>query len=57
MKTNRRKFIKAAAISGGASAILPLSSCSSNAQTGTDYSVFDEVLKKPVLKRDLFRIR
>ncbi len=54
MKTNRRKFIKAAALSGGASAILPLSSCSSNAQTGTDYSVLDEVLKKPVLKRELF---
>ena len=54
MKTNRRKFIKAAALSGGASAILPLSSCSSNAQTRTDYSVLDEVLKKPVLKRDLF---
>jgi L-alanine-DL-glutamate epimerase-like enolase superfamily enzyme len=54
MKTNRRKFIKAAVLSGGASAILPLSSCSSNAQTGTDYSVLDAVLKKPVLKRELF---
>ena len=64
MKTDRRKFIKAAALSGAASAILPLSSCgsdkepalagSSGAQTGTDYSVLDEVLNKPVLKRDLF---
>ncbi len=64
MKTDRRKFIKAAALSGAASAILPLSSCgsdkepaqtgSSNARTGTDYSVLDEVLKKPVLRRELF---
>jgi len=64
MKTDRRKFIKAAALSGAASAILPLSSCGpdkepaqtggSGARTGTDYSVLDEVLKKPVLKRELF---
>ena len=64
MKTDRRKFIKTAAFSGAASAILPLSSCgsdkekvqtgSSRTQTGTDYSVLDEVLKKPVLKRELF---
>ena len=64
MKTDRRRFIKASALTGAASALLPLSSCgsntepmqnkSSNAQTGTDYSVLDEVLKKPVLKRELF---
>ncbi len=64
MRTDRRKFIKAAALTGAASTLLPLSSCGSNkepihtedsnAQTGTDYSVLDEVLKKPVLRRELF---
>lgn len=64
MKTDRRKFIKAAALTGGASALLPLSSCSadnqptkiesSNDKVSTDYSKLDQVLKQPVLKRSLF---
>jgi L-alanine-DL-glutamate epimerase-like enolase superfamily enzyme len=59
MKSNRRKFLQMAALTGGG-AILPLSSCSTNdEQKGnvaplTDYSKFDEVLKLPVLKRELF---
>jgi len=64
MKTDRRQFLKAAAITGSASALFPLSSCGtdkeagqalgSNAQARTDYQVLDEVLNKPVLKRALF---
>jgi L-alanine-DL-glutamate epimerase-like enolase superfamily enzyme len=64
MKTDRRKFLKAAALSGGASALMPLTSCSSdtnqprvenaNDRKNTNYSVLDKVLKQPVLKRSLF---
>ena len=58
MKTNRRNFLRTAAITGGASAMLPLSSCGQNGKetewTIADYSKLDEVLKQPVLKRDLF---
>jgi len=64
MKTDRRNFLKAAALTGGASALLPLSSCSldnkppktenTKANKGTDYSKLDKVLKQPVLKRNLF---
>lgn len=58
MKTNRRNFLRTAAITGGASAVLPLSSCSPNVketkQTIADYSKLDAVLQQPVLKRALF---
>ena len=64
MKTDRRSFLKTAALTGGASTLLPLSSCSRgnnstqnkgfNTSTAMDYSILDEVLKKPVLKRELF---
>lgn len=64
MKTDRRKFLKAAALTGGASALMPLASCSSTTKPSgtedlkgkkvTDYSVLDKVLNKPVLKRSLF---
>ncbi len=58
MKRNRRSFLKTAAISGGAATMLPLSSCSPKAEetkrTTTDYRKLDEVLKLPVLKRELF---
>lgn len=57
MKTNRRKFLTTALAAGGASALLPITSCSGKAVQGrtyADYSVLDEVLKKPVLKRELF---
>ncbi|MDX1284768.1 MAG: hypothetical protein R3182_07150, partial [Draconibacterium sp.] len=55
MKTNRRNFISAAAMAGSA-AILP-SCCESQKDTTEkypDYSELDEVLKQPVLKRELF---
>lgn len=57
MKTNRRKFIASLALAGGASALTPLTSCSTNKivkKPKTDYSLLDEVLKNPVLKRELF---
>jgi L-alanine-DL-glutamate epimerase-like enolase superfamily enzyme len=57
MKTNRRNFLKSAALAGGASAAFPFISCSSKSNPGstkTDYSKLDEMLKQPVLKRELF---
>ncbi len=57
MKTNRRKFIKTSAIAAGAAGLLPLSSCNSgrnSEKTPPDYSKLDEILKQPVLKKDLF---
>lgn len=58
MKTNRRNFLRKAAIASGASTMLSLSSCGQNVketkQTIADYSKLDEVLKQPVLKRELF---
>ncbi len=51
-------------MAGSASALIPLSSCGSNGQTAelpktnecepADYSVLDQVLKQPVLRRELF---
>lgn len=57
MSTNRRSFLKTAALTGGLSATLPLTSCSRGKNRDcppTDYSILDEVLKKPVLRRELF---
>jgi len=55
MKTNRRTFISSAVLAGGG-AILP--SCretkSEPSEKITDYSKLDEILKLPVLKRELF---
>ena len=55
MITNRRKFI-ATALAGGAAASLPLNSFASGqkASVTNDYSKLDEILKKPVLKKELF---
>tara|TARA_Y100001972_G_scaffold128250_1_gene188195 strand:- start:712 stop:2013 length:1302 start_codon:yes stop_codon:yes gene_type:complete len=59
MKTNRRKFLRSAAITGGASAMLPLSSCNQRPKatehTIADYSKLDAVIDQPVLRRDLFK--
>lgn len=55
MKTNRRNFLSAAAMAGGA-AILP-SCCHTKQQASdkyVDYSKLDAALKQPVLKRELF---
>lgn len=55
MKTNRRKFI-AATFAGGLAATLPLPSFASPATEPlkAGYSRLDEVLKKQVLKKELF---
>ena len=55
MKTNRRKFI-AATFAGGLAATLPLPSFASPATEPlkAGYSKLDEVLKKTVLKKELF---
>lgn len=57
MKTSRRRFMTSLALAGGASTLPFLNSCRSKPERGgavTDYSKLDEVLKKPVLKRELF---
>ena len=61
MKTNRRKFISTAVVGGLAATILPLSSHASEPKTldsSSDlkarYSKLDEILKQPVLKKELF---
>src|SRR4030042_2981211 len=61
MKTNRRKFISTAVAGGLAAATLPVSSCGSGKPASdsiTDiksrYARIDEILKQPVLKRELF---
>jgi L-alanine-DL-glutamate epimerase-like enolase superfamily enzyme len=61
MKTDRRKFISAAIAAGVTTAALPLSGCGAGAASGsfvTDvksrYAKLDEILKKPVLKKELF---
>ncbi len=57
METSRRKFIATAGLLGGSAAVLPITSCGKSNQekrSYPDYSVLDEVLKKPVLKRELF---
>ena len=55
MNTNRRKFI-ASTLVGGLTASLPLSGFSSPVgEPGNDrYTKLDEILKQPVLKRELF---
>ena len=57
MKTNRRAFISSAALAGGAAALSPVPSFGfqGDSQAGSpDYAALDEVLKLPVLKRELF---
>lgn len=57
MKTSRRNFLSTAAMAGGASAMIPLSSCVSGNNSGTsyaDYTPLDQALSQPVLKRELF---
>jgi L-alanine-DL-glutamate epimerase-like enolase superfamily enzyme len=57
MATNRRQFLSSAAAIGGASAILPITSCNpagvSDCQP-PDYAALDAALAKPVLRRELF---
>jgi L-alanine-DL-glutamate epimerase-like enolase superfamily enzyme len=59
MKTSRRQFISTS-VAGGIGASIPFSSCKSpsagnvSANLVADYSRFDEILHKPVFKRELF---
>jgi L-alanine-DL-glutamate epimerase-like enolase superfamily enzyme len=59
METNRRQFVKANLL-GGLTAALPLSAlCADAPRSGTRsqnprYAKLDEILKQPVLKRELF---
>jgi L-alanine-DL-glutamate epimerase-like enolase superfamily enzyme len=61
MKTNRRKFISTAVVGGIAAATVPLS-CRGSESTASGstidvnsvYAKLDEVLKQPVLKKELF---
>ncbi len=53
MIQNRRNFLKSAAL--GSAGAITLNSCSTDSTTSqVDYSVLDEILAKPVLKKDLF---
>ncbi len=55
MQTNRRNFI-ATSLTGGLAAALPGSVLGKNVNAGieTIYAKLDEILQKPVLKRELF---
>jgi len=52
MRTNRRKFI-GGALAGGIAATLP-GSCVGSESRRTAYARLDDILKKPVLKKELF---
>ena len=52
MKTNRRQFI-GTTLAGSLAAALPLSAFSSEDQTNK-YATLDEIIRKPVLKKELF---
>jgi L-alanine-DL-glutamate epimerase-like enolase superfamily enzyme len=61
MKANRRKFISTAIAGGLAATALPLSYCGTEAtdegsveEVKSRYAKLDEILKAPVLKRELF---
>ena len=59
MQTNRRQFISTA-VAGGIAATLPFSACGSTPQISDnnnrkpDYTKLDEILKKPIFKKELF---
>jgi L-alanine-DL-glutamate epimerase-like enolase superfamily enzyme len=57
MANSRRQFLSNAAAIGGASALLPLTSCNPAGEPDCDppdYSALDAALAKPVLRRELF---
>lgn len=54
MKTNRRHFLKSAALAGGASSLTTYHTASGAGRPKTDYARLDKILKTPVLKRELF---
>lgn len=57
MAPNRRQFLSSAAAIGGASTLLPLTSCKTGGARGIDlpdYSILDAALSKSVFRKDLF---
>jgi len=54
MNTNRRHFLKSAALAGGASTLTSCHSTQASRSPRTDYATLDRVCAQPVLKRDLF---
>jgi len=55
MNLNRRKFLKSAtAVSAGTIALTSCNPASNTEKPKVDYTVLDEILAKPVLKRELF---
>jgi len=57
MASNRRQFLTSATVIGGASALLPLTSCNTEGLADSDppdYSALDVALARPVLRKELF---
>ena len=57
MKTSRRKFLYSTVLTGGFATMSPLSSCNSAGNSKPafpDYSILDNAVQIPVLKRELF---
>lgn len=54
MKTDRRHFLKTAALAGGVSSLTSCQSSQGGRSPRTDYATLDEVRDRPVLKRELF---
>ena len=55
MKTNRRDFLTSAALTAGGTSLLGLTSCAQatvERESRPDYSVLDEALQRPVLRRE-----
>ncbi len=58
MKTTRRNFLSTSGYLAGGATLFTLNGCNSQEQTQrstTDYSHLDQALKKPVLKKELFK--
>jgi L-alanine-DL-glutamate epimerase-like enolase superfamily enzyme len=55
MKNNRRDFLKTLAIVGAAPSLLSCNTSQKFAQLKLDYKLLDEILERPILKRDLFK--
>jgi L-alanine-DL-glutamate epimerase-like enolase superfamily enzyme len=53
MKSNRRKFISTA-VTGGLAAAIPFGRISADNTVAEKYKVLDEILKKPVFRKELF---
>ena len=54
MTTDRRNFLRTAALVGCASTVASRSAAEATSPPEADYSKLDEALTQPVLKRELF---